>query len=365
MKIKYPDYENCITNLSCSVLKYYGITPPNTTLTAADKLLSREYKNVVVLLLDGLGLNVILQNCDKDGFFRSHLNCGYSSVFPPTTVAATTSFESGLYPNQTGYLGWTIYIPQLRRNVVVFENKDVDTKEKLERGTIERALPIKSILDTINEAGIKARKIAPYEYPYPDNYKDFCEEIEKACGENGRQFIYAYYHEPDATMHEEGIDTEQTYYLIRHIEAETEKLAEALDDTLLIITADHGHINIKTTMITNHPDITECLIRTPTIEPRAVNMFVKEEYLDVFPEIFYKHYKDSFKLFTRKEILQMNLFGKEPDHPLFYKMIGDFIAVGVENVTIRSNHASQKGHHAGLTREEMTIPLIAKYCNKR
>ena len=38
MKIMYPDYENCIANLGCSLLKYYGITPPNGTLAAADRL---------------------------------------------------------------------------------------------------------------------------------------------------------------------------------------------------------------------------------------------------------------------------------------------------------------------------------------
>lgn len=39
MEIQYPDYQNCIANLSCSILRYFGIEPPNKTLPTADALL--------------------------------------------------------------------------------------------------------------------------------------------------------------------------------------------------------------------------------------------------------------------------------------------------------------------------------------
>ena len=47
MKIKYPEYGRCIANLACSLLKYYGIEPPNSTLEQADALLEKKYKNIV------------------------------------------------------------------------------------------------------------------------------------------------------------------------------------------------------------------------------------------------------------------------------------------------------------------------------
>ena len=100
MKLLYPDYNNCIANLACSVLKYFGAQAPNKTLAMADELFKNQYKNVVVLLLDGMGRNIIEKNLDSDGFFRSNLKGIYTSVFPPTTVSATTSIDSGLFPNQ-------------------------------------------------------------------------------------------------------------------------------------------------------------------------------------------------------------------------------------------------------------------------
>lgn len=68
----WPDYENCIANLPNSILKKWKIPTVGGTLSLADKYLEKDYKNVVVLLLDGLG-KVILENVlDENGSFRSH-----------------------------------------------------------------------------------------------------------------------------------------------------------------------------------------------------------------------------------------------------------------------------------------------------
>ena len=91
-----PDYDNCIVNLSNSLLKAFGAETVAPTLKAADRLLEKDYKNVVVLLMDAMGISILEKHLQPDGFLRSHLEVSYSSVFPPTTVAATTSMLSGL-----------------------------------------------------------------------------------------------------------------------------------------------------------------------------------------------------------------------------------------------------------------------------
>ena len=154
MGICYPDYSRCIANLACSVLKHYGITPPNDTLAEADALLQKQYRNVVILLLDGMGMNILRKHLQPDGFLRRNLRFEYLSTFPPTTVAATTAVTSGLFPNQSAWLGWVGYFPELNRNVVYFLNKDNDTKEKIEG--IHAAftyLPYEMITDRIRQTG--------------------------------------------------------------------------------------------------------------------------------------------------------------------------------------------------------------------
>jgi hypothetical protein len=55
----------------------------------------------------------------------------------------------------------------------------------------------------------------------------------------------------------------------------SEKLSE---DTIIIISADHGHRNIeKVYSILDYPEIQECLIIPPSLESRVVGFWVKEE----------------------------------------------------------------------------------------
>ena len=84
-----PDYENCLVNLSNSILKKFGAETSASTLSLADKYLEKDYKNVVVLLLDAMGTSIIEKHLDKNGFFRSHLAGSFDSVYPPTTVAVS------------------------------------------------------------------------------------------------------------------------------------------------------------------------------------------------------------------------------------------------------------------------------------
>ncbi len=120
----FPDYHHCLVNLSNSILKKFGAETTAETLPLADQYLEGEYRNVVLLLLDAMGMSILEKHLEKDGFFRSHVAGTLDSVYPPTTVAATTSVLSGLYPNEHGWLGWDVYYPQIGKNVTVFTNSE-------------------------------------------------------------------------------------------------------------------------------------------------------------------------------------------------------------------------------------------------
>ena len=111
----------------------------------------------------------------------------------------------------------------------------------------------------------------------------------------------------------------------------------------------------------DYPDICECLLRKPSFEPRTLNLFVKEECRDSFPEIFKKHFGDNFLLLTREEVLEEKVFGPEKDNDLLKELIGDFVALAVSPVSVFNTHYEGQvmpGGHAGLTKEEIKIPLI-------
>ncbi len=49
------DYDNCLVNLANSVIKRFIPDFTGRTLDRADEYLKTDHKNIVVLLLDGLG----------------------------------------------------------------------------------------------------------------------------------------------------------------------------------------------------------------------------------------------------------------------------------------------------------------------
>ena len=68
-------------------------------------------------------------------------------------------------------------------------------------------------------------------------------------------------------------------------------------------------MNSRGVAIENYPKITECLKRGLSLEPRAVNFFVKEEKKQQFEEEFRKNFGDTFLLLTKEEVREKQLFG--------------------------------------------------------
>ena len=162
-------------------------------------------------------------------------------------------------------------------------------------------------------------------------------------------------------MHRTGTLSRETHDVITDLEEKIREFAKGLSDTILFISADHGHIDCKNCCILDYPDIMECLIRMPSIEPRTLNLFIKDEYKDTFPKLFNKHFGDSFVLLNKQEVLDKKLFGIGKDHADLTEMIGDYVAVSVSDVSVFNTHQEAKempGGHAGLTPEEYKIPLI-------
>ena len=382
-----PDYGRCLVNLSNSVLKAFGAETTADTLASADRFLAGNYRNVVLLLLDAMGVSILEKHLAADGFFRSHLKDTYSSVYPPTTVAATTSVLSGLYPNEHGWLGWDMYYPELDKNVTVFTNSDQLREKEGAAPTVPngqngldwgpdslterqpaaefnagfRYTPYRNILDRINDAGGRACASMPFLPPFPDTLDKVLARVKELCGEPGKKFIYAYWNEPDSTMHATGTTSAASRDMVLSLEEKIRELSAELSDTLLIITADHGHTDSKNLCILDYPEVLDCLVRMPSIEPRTLNLFVKEECAGAFPEIFRKHFGDDFLLLTREEVLREKLFGPGEDRPGLRDMIGDFVALAVSDCSIFNTHYEARlmpGVHAGLTAEEARIPLI-------
>ncbi|MCQ2596455.1 MAG: alkaline phosphatase family protein [Treponema sp.] len=358
----FPDYSDSILNLSNSILNYYGVKPFHETLPGADYLLSKNFPHVVLILLDGLGMNILERNLSYRDFLRRNLYSDYSSVFPPTTTASTTTVLSGLSPAEHGWLGWDVYFKQEDKNVCCFLNTIQGTEEPAADYSVARKyLPYKNIIDLINESGkAEANAIFPFGENAYSEMHDWIRAIKESVNTPKRTFTYAYWESPDYELHRQGNRSNDVMKIINDLNAEMAYLCETTKDTLFLITADHGHEDIQNIFLQeDYPEIANMLERPCSMEPRAISFFVKDEYKDQFVREFNDKFSKDYLLFTKEEALEKELFGPGKLNENSTG-IGDFVAAAISYRTIlwNKNCHQFKSHHAGLRKEEMRIPLI-------
>ena len=189
-QIVFPDYNNSILNFSCSILNHFGAKVHHNTLPYVDSILEKNFKNVVVILLDGLGINILEKHLKPNDFLRKHFLCEYSSVFPPTTTASTTTMMSGLSPIEHGWLGWDVYFEQEDKIVTCFKNTFAGTSTPAaEYNIAHKYLPYKNLEQIINQTqNADAKILFPWIIEKPFDLDCWIAEIKNRCNKNQRTF---------------------------------------------------------------------------------------------------------------------------------------------------------------------------------
>lgn len=377
--IVLPDYNHCLLNTITSVLKYYNVTSEHKSLESLDRILQqKKYKNVIFFILDGMGEH-ILNNISEKGFFNQNKIDCVTSVYPSTTTAALTSYYSGSAPYETGWIAWSQYFKEYGRALDMFSHRESYYREPLRkplRDIFKTDMNYESVFSRIEKVNpnIRTFDIGP-EYAerrgtrklVADNIDELIMNIKDVCELSGEKFIMAYCDNPDGILHKFGTDSKEAKDFVLNAEEKLKELRECLtDDSIIIVSADHGHKNIdKSYSITDYPELWECFLMPPTLESRIVNFYVKENMKDIFKERFNKIFEEEFWLMDRNEFLNERKFlGTGKKHHKIDDFIGDFVALSVAGSMIRletflaEGKPVKKSTHCGLTKNEMEVPVI-------
>ncbi len=371
--MKYPDYDRSSLSITASIGEYFGGQSDYPTLPEIDiRLCEGGIEKIVLVLTDGLGEMILKRHLPTDSFLVRHDKAAISAVYPSTTTAATTAIWTGKSPLEHGWLGWSLYFKECAAQIDAFTGNEGHRGERFPTGSPAKTLmPLPPALCAQKDA--QAHMISPF-----DNYsgpgfvqhavKDLHDQLVVARsivrGE-GRQIVCVYYNQPDHNMHKLGVNAPETIAEIQYIERELEAFYETLPrDTLLIVTADHGLIDAgEPVILNNYPSLCECLWMPPSVEARAAAFFVKPFRRAQFEAAFHEVCGEDFLLISREDALATNLFGRGIVHPKAEDFMGDYIACATGARYLRYDTIGCKvpemiGMHAGLTNEEMTVPLI-------
>ena len=376
-EIVMPDYDHCVLGTISSILKYYNVETKHKTLESLDQRLAKGYRNVVLLILDGMGEH-ILNNLAPEGFFQNHKADMVTSVYPSTTTAALTTYYSGRPPYETGWIAWSQYFKEYGRALDMLSHRESYLHEDIKNPLInvfDTVVKYTTVFEQIERSmpNVKAYEVMP-KYSdrrsrrtvVADDIDELVEGVKMLCEHPGEKFIMAYSDNPDATLHKFGAYSDEAKEFILNAQRKIEEMCNSLgEDTIVVISADHGHRDIeKAYTLLDYPEILECLIMPPSLESRAVAFWVKEDMRRIFEDRFKSIFGNEFMLLTREEFLDKHFLGYGEKHPKIDEFIGNYIALSTSTSIIRLETFLAEGKkvkastHCGLTKEEMEVPVI-------
>lgn len=357
IKTMKPDYSDTILNVIGGIRRNYGYDFP---FSDTHNVFDRKYKNCVILLIDGMGANVLKENLDEDAFLNKNISFTHHAIYPSTTAAATTSTMSGLTPLESCWTGWSNYIREMDREIVLFTGENYYTGEPTGRPASD-FIPWKPFFSDMK---VKGYTILPdFSKPQKDINDVLSDSLAKM---NYPQSIvqYVYWPDPDSTMHEFGTYAPEAKEVIKDINEKVERYAQALPlDTILIITADHGHIPVKPINLYECDILNQYLRTKPSNDARCTVFRVKEGMGPKFERMFNQLFGEVFKLYPTREAIKNGFFGNPNGHihERIADFLGDYVAVATNQFYFNFKGEKEflfKSHHAGITREEMEVPVI-------
>lgn len=299
--------DKSLVNVANSILKHFDIKTFHTTYEKLDEVLAKNKgKTIVLTLLDGLGDTILKEHAEESKFILKNKFDTITSVFPPTTVAATTSVLTGKYPCETGWLGWRGYFMDQDAIVDMFNSNITATSTVLTPTTWER-YPVKYLKDYINEkyneeCAVNLMGHTMFEHGKYDA-KVFFSKVDDAI-KHGYKYIYAYYPDPDATLHGCGNYSKETSNTIKSINDNLEQLVKNNPDVLFISIADHGHIDIKLCSLDEHSDLYDTLATPYFCEARAGMINIKKVEKKSLKNYLINIIKNTLNFIAKKKLLK-------------------------------------------------------------
>ena len=135
------------------------------------------------------------------------------------------------------------------------------------------------------------------------------------------------------------------------------------EETVLLITADHGHIDdndVASLNLMDLPEVVSLLRAPPAGEGRAMHLFVQPGKIDTVR----RRLEDlgGMTILNKEEVLDLRLLGNPPLHAGLEPRIGDLLLLPHDSCRILYEyqprpHTAMLGRHGGLSPEEMIVPL--------
>lgn len=390
-----PDYDgSSIVNLPISILKSFNCKTFNYEKVL--KNLDFNSKTFVILVIDSVGYNLFNSFILKEKWVKKVLKNAkitkITSTFPPTTTTALASIVSGMHPGEHGLIGYTLLLREFglianminfspvfdaRRDILIDAGLDLDEllggktmferlgKEGIDSYILTKFYLKNSALSRLLHRG--AKEVIGY-FSLSDLFTLLKKHVEKVKGKDS--VIFAYWEAVDTLSHVYSPSSEEVYVELKlFFKAFYEDFLRKISGSKisLLIVSDHGHVDMNEEDYIDANSLLKFLILPPVGTARATYLYTKEN-ADKLIGYIKKNYKDKLVPVKANEFIKKGLLGrisKGSRGDEIKNRIGNVVALSKKHSAIRYVYRKKKdeeiilkGHHGGLSDDEMFVPLI-------
>ncbi len=379
-----PNYkQKNIVNLTSSILSSLGVKSQYAKLKGLSSTNLEKRENIVLIVLDGLGYEWLV-NRAPNSFMGKNLKEKLGSVFPSTTAAAIPMFMTGFPAQQHALTGWTVFFKEIGAMVNVlpsmptmggntFSDYGAHPDELYNFTSLFKN--IKRDYYVVTKKGLLSSDFNSKVTSKSKNlvYSDgsvnhLFRKIKKAIKTKGKKYVYAYWPFYDMLCHHHGPKSKEVMKHFIDFDRKLMKFISTIDlnNTTVLLTADHGFVQTsksKEIYVKDHPKLKECLTMPLCGENRVTYAYVKPSKTKDF-EKYMKTKLSSYCNIIKSDLaIKKNYFGLFKANPKLKDRIGDYIIIMKENYVLKDYLINKKspgfvGQHAGVSKEEMFVPLV-------
>lgn len=333
----------------------------------------------VVLLVDGLGAELLRRHADQAPFLSSLRARPLTSGFPATTVTSLASFGTGLPPGEHGLTGYTSYVEELEETVGWLTwTGPGDLRDRL---VPELVQPLPTVFDRAQAAGVEVTVAAPAVFDGSGltravlrggTYRgtvtagDVVATAVDGSRRGTRSLVYCYTPDLDLTGHVRGVDSEAWRSQLRLVDGFAEELAGRLPaGTALHVTADHGMVDVpdESKVDLDSSPVLQEGVRAVAGEPRARHVHAHPGAGGEVLARWQGELGDRMWVGSRGDAVRAGLFGPVVSDAALAR-IGDVVAVATSDVALvqwqrEARFSALLGQHGALTDDERLVPLLS------
>jgi predicted AlkP superfamily pyrophosphatase or phosphodiesterase len=359
--LQLPAYDGaCITNLVPALLQPGDEAPSWLPAEAHDA------ERVVLLVVDGLGWNQLTPRRGTTPTLAAMDGGPITTVAPSTTATALTSITTGLPPGEHGVVGYRIAVHGEILNVLRWNTAAGDARQTIPPAKVQThecfggQRPPAVTRAEFATSGFTGAHLDGARFTGYRTLGTLAAEIVRLA-RAGEPFVYAYYEGLDKVSHEYGLGLHYDEELVWIDRLVARLLEELPAGTVLLVTADHGQVEVGPNVLTLPSDV-QSHIQIQSGEGRFRWLHARSgratALLDAATELLGEH----AWVRSRAQAIEEGWYGPRVTDAAAGRL-GDVLLAAKGDVAFDDPADTGPyvlvGRHGSLTADEMLVPLLA------